>query len=91
MLVFMISANFAKIPQENTGFSLLGANQRPRGLLICIRQGIPIKTSTDRIGWTDAGSVWPGGASWTDVYTGTSNGAQRAPDCTYINGQFYVR
>lgn len=52
--------------------------------------GIPTRTSTDRIAWTDAGLVWPSGASWTDTYTGTSNGALWAPDCTYLNGQFYV-
>jgi len=52
--------------------------------------GLPIRTSTDRTAWVDAGLVWPNGASWTDPYTGTSNGALWAPDCTYINGQFYL-
>jgi arabinan endo-1,5-alpha-L-arabinosidase len=36
--------------------------------------GIGIRTSTDRSAWTFAGLVWPNGASWTDQYTGTSNG-----------------
>lgn len=36
--------------------------------------GIEIRTSTDRIAWTLVGKVWPNGASWTDAYTGTSNG-----------------
>jgi hypothetical protein len=36
--------------------------------------GIQIITSTDRTAWTYAGLVWPSGASWTDTYTGTSNG-----------------
>lgn len=36
--------------------------------------GIEIRTSTDRVTWTYIGAVWPSGASWTDVYTGTSNG-----------------
>jgi len=34
--------------------------------------------------------VWPDGASWTDVYTGTTNGNLWAPDCTYLDGTFYL-
>lgn len=52
--------------------------------------GIPIRTSTDRTAWVDAGVVWPDGASWTDAYTGTSDGSLWAPDCTYLDGTFYV-
>ncbi|KAE9410001.1 glycoside hydrolase family 43 protein [Gymnopus androsaceus JB14] len=52
--------------------------------------GIEIRTSTDRTAWTLIGVVWPDGASWTDVYTGTTNGNLWAPDCTYLDGQFYV-
>jgi len=53
--------------------------------------GIPIRTSTDRIAWTSVGNVWPtGGYSWTDTYTGTSSGSLWAPDCTYKNNQFYL-
>ncbi|KAJ3715602.1 arabinanase [Lentinula guzmanii] len=52
--------------------------------------GIQILTSTDRTAWTYAGLVWPDGASWTDAYTGTSNGNLWAPDCTYVDGQFYL-
>lgn len=52
--------------------------------------GIEIRTSTDRTAWTLEGVVWPDGASWTDEYTGVSNGALWAPDCTYIDGQFYL-
>ncbi|KAG6837620.1 hypothetical protein H0H93_006141 [Arthromyces matolae] len=52
--------------------------------------GIEIRTSTDRTAWTKKGVVWPNGASWTDAYTGTSNGALWAPDCTYLNGVFYL-
>lgn len=53
--------------------------------------GLEIRTSPDRTAWTLRGLVWPNGASWTDPYTGTTNGALWAPDCTYINGVFYVR
>ncbi|KAJ7600462.1 glycoside hydrolase family 43 protein [Mycena floridula] len=52
--------------------------------------GIEIRTSTDRIAWTFRGLVWPNGASWTDQYTGTSNGALWAPDCTIVNGKFIL-
>ncbi len=36
--------------------------------------GLEIRTSTDRTAWTMTGLVFPNGASWTDPYTGTSNG-----------------
>jgi arabinan endo-1,5-alpha-L-arabinosidase len=52
--------------------------------------GIEIRTSKDRTAWTLIGKVFPNGAPWTDQYTGTSNGNIWAPDCTYLNGQFYL-
>ncbi|KAJ6620729.1 glycoside hydrolase family 43 protein [Mycena sp. CBHHK59/15] len=52
--------------------------------------GIEIRTSPDRIAWTLVGLVWPNGASWTDAYTGTTNGNLWAPDCTVIDGIFYL-
>ncbi|KAL0577123.1 hypothetical protein V5O48_004876 [Marasmius crinis-equi] len=56
-------------------------------------QGIPIRSSTDRTAFKLEGKVWPNGASWTDQYTGTSNGRSDlwAPDCYYSGGTFYVR
>ncbi|CUA73952.1 arabinan endo-1,5-alpha-L-arabinosidase [Rhizoctonia solani] len=52
---------------------------------------IPIRTSTDRINWTLVGNVWASGqATWTNTYTGKSNGDLWAPDCTYKNGEFYL-
>ncbi|KAJ7058158.1 glycoside hydrolase family 43 protein [Mycena amicta] len=52
--------------------------------------GIAIRTSPDRVAWTLVGVVWPSGAPWTDQYTGTSNGNLWAPDCTVIDGEFYL-
>ncbi|KIK56931.1 glycoside hydrolase family 43 protein [Collybiopsis luxurians FD-317 M1] len=53
--------------------------------------GIQIRTSPDRTAWTLIGEVFPdGSATWTDVYTGTSNGNIWAPDCTYLDGTFYL-
>jgi len=53
--------------------------------------GIEIRTSTDRTAWALAGTVWaPGQDTWTNTYTLTSNGNVWAPDCQYINGQFYL-
>ncbi|THU79896.1 arabinanase [Dendrothele bispora CBS 962.96] len=52
--------------------------------------GIEIRTSTDRIAWTLQGVVWPDGAPWTDQYTLTSNGNLWAPDCTILDGTFYL-
>ncbi|KAH8795933.1 glycoside hydrolase family 43 protein [Flagelloscypha sp. PMI_526] len=50
--------------------------------------GLEIRTSTDRTAWSKVGLVWPSGASWTDAYTGTSNGALWAPDCQIANSKF---
>ncbi|KAF8149535.1 secreted arabinase [Crassisporium funariophilum] len=52
--------------------------------------GIEIRTSTDRTAWTLAGRVWPSGASWTDTYTGTSNGNLWAPECYYNGAEFLL-
>lgn len=52
--------------------------------------GIEIRTSTDRTAWTLRGLVWPNGASWTNTYTGTTNGSLWAPDCYYQNGKFIL-
>ncbi|KAF5361685.1 hypothetical protein D9758_007337 [Tetrapyrgos nigripes] len=52
--------------------------------------GLEIRTSTDRTAWTLEGVVWPDGAPWTDAFTGTSNGNLWAPDCTYLDGTFYL-
>ncbi|KAJ8081160.1 hypothetical protein AAF712_008726 [Marasmius tenuissimus] len=53
-------------------------------------QGIPIRSSTDRTAFKLEGKVWPNGASWTDAYTGKSNGDLWAPDCYYSGGTFYL-
>ena len=46
--------------------------------------GLEIRTSPDRTAWTFTGLVWPNGASWTDEYTGTSNGY--VYECLHLNG-----
>ncbi|CAE7125336.1 unnamed protein product [Rhizoctonia solani] len=52
---------------------------------------IPIRTSTDRTNWSYVGTVWSSGqATWTNTYTGTTDGSIWAPDCTYKNGEFYL-
>ncbi|HEV7737018.1 MAG TPA: hypothetical protein VGO47_06550, partial [Chlamydiales bacterium] len=56
------------------------------------RPGLEIRTSTDRIAFSLVGTVWaPNQANWTNQFTGMSNGGIWAPDCQYINGQFFVR
>lgn len=50
--------------------------------------GIEIRTSTDRTAWKFAGRVFPNGASWTDAYTGQSNGSIWAPDCYHDGSKF---
>ncbi|KAL7415865.1 glycoside hydrolase family 43 protein [Mrakia frigida] len=60
-------------------------------ILVSTGKGLPIRTSTDRITWTSAGTVFPSGApSATDAYTGTSNGDLWAPDITYVGGKFLL-
>jgi arabinan endo-1,5-alpha-L-arabinosidase len=63
----------------------------PNGTYILPATGanLPLKTSTDRIAWQNAGSVWPSGASWTTTYTNGSNQLW-APDISFHNGQFYL-
>jgi arabinan endo-1,5-alpha-L-arabinosidase len=63
----------------------------PNGTYIVVTTGnnLPIKTSTDRVSWQNAGAVWPGGASWTTPYTGGGQSLW-APDISYRNGQFYL-
>ncbi len=57
--------------------------------LVATGNNLPIKTSTDRINWTNAGVVWPSGASWTTGYTGGS-ATLWAPDISYHNGLYYL-
>jgi arabinan endo-1,5-alpha-L-arabinosidase len=63
----------------------------PSGGYILVHTGanISIKTSTDRTAWHNAGSAFPGGASWTTSYTGGSNNLW-APDISYHNGKYYL-
>src|SRR5690349_15461652 len=46
----------------------------PSGSYIVAHTGdnIPLKTSTDRTAFRNAGAVFPGGAPWTTTYTGGS-------------------
>lgn len=53
--------------------------------------GIQIITSTDRTAWTLEGTVWEDGDdTWTDTYTGTTNGNIWAPCCRIEDGTFYL-
>ncbi|GHH43294.1 arabinan endo-1,5-alpha-L-arabinosidase [Lentzea cavernae] len=65
--------------------------KRPNGsyLVAHTGTGIALKTSTDRIAFRNAGSVFPGGASWTTPYT---NGDRNlwAPDLSYRNGLHWL-
>jgi arabinan endo-1,5-alpha-L-arabinosidase len=58
-------------------------------LLAATGNNIALKTSTDRVAWSNAGVVWPGGAPWTTAYTGGSANLW-APDVSYRNGQYYL-
>ena len=58
-------------------------------ILVTTGGNLPIKTSTNRVAWQNAGQVWPGGASWTTTYTNGSNQLW-APDISLRNGQYYL-
>jgi arabinan endo-1,5-alpha-L-arabinosidase len=51
--------------------------------------GIALRTSTDRVAFRGAGSVFPGGAPWTTAYTGGSRNLW-APDLSYRNGRYHL-
>jgi hypothetical protein len=50
--------------------------------------GIQISTSTDRVHWSSAGQVLPGGASWAKSYGGWND--LWAPDVSYHNGVYWL-
>jgi len=58
-------------------------------LLVATGNGLAIKTSPNRIAWSNAGVVWPSGAPWTTTYTGGSRNLW-APDISFHNGQYYL-
>ncbi|HST80358.1 MAG TPA: arabinan endo-1,5-alpha-L-arabinosidase [Kineosporiaceae bacterium] len=59
-------------------------------LLAATAPGLDLRTSTDRTTFTYTGKAFPNGASWTDAYTGTSNGNLWAPDLSYIGGRYLM-
>jgi arabinan endo-1,5-alpha-L-arabinosidase len=65
--------------------------KRPDGSYLVAHTGndIALKTSTDRTAFRNAGSVFPGGASWTSTYTGGSRNLW-APDISYRNGRYWL-
>ena len=58
-------------------------------LVVSTGNNLPIKTSTDRVAFRNAGVVFPGGAPWTTQYTGGSANLW-APDLSFHNGQYYL-
>lgn len=63
----------------------------PNGSYILAATGnnLSLKTSTNRVAWSNAGVVWPNGAPWTSTYTGGSS-TLWAPDISFHNGQYYL-
>ncbi|WP_439658654.1 arabinan endo-1,5-alpha-L-arabinosidase [Lentzea sp. HUAS TT2] len=50
---------------------------------------VALKTSADRIAFRNAGSAFPGGASWTTPYTGGGTNLW-APDLSYRDGRYWL-
>ncbi|MGP4111581.1 arabinan endo-1,5-alpha-L-arabinosidase [Streptomyces sp. 4N509B] len=65
--------------------------KRPDGSYLLAHTGdnVALKTSADRTAFRNAGAVFPGGAPWTESYTGGSRNLW-APDISYHNGQYYL-
>lgn len=65
--------------------------RRPDGTYLVAGTGdnIPLKTSSDRISFRDAGVAFPDGAPWTAGYTAGGAGLW-APDLSFHGGQFYL-
>jgi arabinan endo-1,5-alpha-L-arabinosidase len=57
--------------------------------LFSTHNGIEIRTSTDRVAFTRAGSVLPNGATWATAYTGNVKDLW-APDVSFHNGTYYL-
>lgn len=51
--------------------------------------GLQMRSSTDRIHFTDAGKVFATNPSWTNSYNGR-NGVLWAPDVSYHNGKYWL-
>lgn len=90
------SASAATYPNPGPVTGSVGAHdpalvRTPAGtyLLVATGNGLAIKTSPNRVAWTNAGAVWPGGAPWTTTYTGGSRNLW-APDISFHNGQYYL-
>jgi arabinan endo-1,5-alpha-L-arabinosidase len=75
----------------STGIHDPGIVKKPDGGYILAGTGnnLVLATSTDRTAWRSAGTVFPGGATWTTSYTGGS-ATLWAPDISYHNGQYYL-
>ncbi|WFE35192.1 family 43 glycosylhydrolase [Micromonospora sp. WMMD975] len=65
--------------------------KRPDGTYLVAHTGdnIALKTSTDRVTYRNAGTVFPGGAPWTTTYTGGARNLW-APDLSYRNGRYHL-
>jgi arabinan endo-1,5-alpha-L-arabinosidase len=86
----------ASYPEPNRVAGDIGVHdptvvKRPEGGYLVAHTGtdIALKTSTDRVTFRNAGSVFPGGASWTTTYTGGGRNLW-APDLSYHNGRYLL-
>lgn len=56
-------------------------------LLVHTGDNVAIKTSADRTAFRNAGTVWPGGASWTTSFTAGARNLW-APDVSFHDGRY---
>ncbi|MDG4762572.1 family 43 glycosylhydrolase [Solwaraspora sp. WMMD406] len=65
--------------------------KRPDGTYLVAHTGdnVALKTSTDRVTFRNAGTVFPAGAPWTTTYTGGARNLW-APDLSYRNGRYHL-
>ncbi|SES27917.1 arabinan endo-1,5-alpha-L-arabinosidase [Lentzea xinjiangensis] len=65
--------------------------KRPDGSYLLVHTGdnLALKTSTDRVAFRNAGTVFPGGAPWSTAYTGGGRNLW-APDISYRDGRYHL-
>ena len=53
-------------------------------------KGIALKTSSDRVTWRNAGSVFPANPAWHKTYVPLADASLWAPDISYRDGRYWL-
>lgn len=96
VLPVLVAVGSAAYPEPDPVTGDLGVHdpsvvKRPDGdyLLASTGPDIGLKTSSDRVAWTDVGTVFASGAPWTFPYT-AGDRVLWAPDLSHHDGDYYL-